>query len=156
MKFITQTKMIAFVMFFSVSARADNYCDVSRHSPTYGIDFNQVGELVWRSKPKVSVECGIIENIIAIRAGHVGEGHYKNVVLLVDQDDEKFLAVAKSGELTVYSFTSARGEVFYAAVKGNYAQASLLSAGALAVNGFADVPLPNGFTAYMPILERVL
>lgn len=148
--------MFFWVVLFFNPAFSFGYCDVSRHSPTYEMDFNQASELVWKSKPNASVECGIIENIIAMRAGHVGEGHFKNVVLLADQDDEKFLAVAKSGELTVYSFTSARGEVFYAAVKGNYAQASLLSAGALAVNGFADVPLPNGFTAYMPILERVL
>lgn len=144
------------LLFVSSSVFANSYCEVSRHSPTYEMDFHQASKLVWESKPNASVECGIIENIIAMRAGHVGEGHYKNVVLLADQDDEKFLAVAKSGELTVYSFTSARGEVFYTAVKGNYAQAGLLQAGAVFVQGFADVPLPNGFTAYMPILERVL
>lgn len=151
-------KILTIILCFPFAAYAhyDSYCEVSSHSPTYGMDYNQASELVWKLKPKASVECGIIDNIIAVRTGHAGVGHYKNVVLLADQDDEKLIAVAKSGELTIYTYTSARGEVFYAAVKGNHAQASLLRAGALAVNGFADVPLPNGFTVYMPILERVL
>lgn len=151
-------KILALILCFPFAAYAhyESYCDVSSHSPTYGMDYDQASDLVWKSKPKTSVECGIIDSIVSVRTGHAGVGHYKNVVLLVDQDDERFIAVAKSGELIIYTYTSARGEVFHAALKGNHVQASLLRAGAVAVNGFADVPLPNGFTVYMPILERVL
>ncbi len=80
------------------------------------MDFSQVDELVWKLKPKASVECGIIDNIIGMRTGHIGEGHYKNVVLLADQDDKNFIAFARSNELTIFTFTSARREVFYVAV----------------------------------------
>lgn len=108
--------VIFFLILLSATTQADNYCGVSRHSPTYGMDFNQVDALVWKSKPKASVECGIIDNIISMRTGHIGEGHYKNVVLLADQDDEKFIAFARSGELTIFTFTSARRGAFYVAV----------------------------------------
>lgn len=148
--------VICFLILFSAITQADNYCGVSRHSPTYGMDFNQVDELVWKSKPKASVECGIIENIIGMRTGHILEGHYKNVVLLADQDDEKFLAFARSGDLTIYTFTSARREVFYTAVVGNYPEGSLLEAGALFVKEFREVTLPNGYSRRLFILERVL
>ncbi len=56
-------------------------------------------------------------DIIGMRTGHIGKGHYKQVVLLADQDDEKFIAFARSGELTIFTFTSARREVFYVAVE---------------------------------------
>lgn len=79
---------LLFLASFSAITQADNYCDVSRHSPTYGMDFNQFDELIWNLKPKASVECGII----GMGTGHIGEGHYKNVMLLADQDDEKFIA----------------------------------------------------------------
>lgn len=116
--------VVFFLILFSTITLADNYCGVSRHSPAYGMDFNQVDELVWKAKPKASVECGIIDNIIGMRTGHIGEGHYKNVVLLADQDDEKFIAFARSSDLTLFTFTSARREVFYVAVEGNYAEGS--------------------------------
>lgn len=148
--------VICSLISFSAITLADNYCGVSRHSPTYGMDFNQVDELVWKSKPKASVECGIIENIIGMRTGHIREGHYKSVVLLVDQNDEKFIAFARSGDLTVYTFTSARREVFYTAVVGNYFEGSLLEAGALFVKEFREVTLRNGYSHRLFTLERVL
>jgi len=145
-----------FIILFSAFTSADNYCNVSRQSSTYRMDYTQASELVWKSKPKASVECGIIKNIIGMRAGHILEEHYKNVVLLADQDDEKFLAFARSGDLTIYTFTSARREVFYTAVVGNYPEGSLLEAGALFVKEFREVTLPNGYSRRLFILERVL
>lgn len=148
--------VVFFLILFSAIAQADNYCGVSRHSPTYGMDFSQVDELVWKSKPKASVECGIIDNIIGMRTGHIGDGHYKNVVLLADQDDEKFIAFARFGELTIFTFTSARREVFYVAVEGNYAEGSLLEGGAYFVKGLRDVQFPNGYSRRIFILENIL
>lgn len=148
--------LIYFFILFSAITQADNYCGVSRHSPTYGMDFNQVDALVWKLKPKASVECGIIDNIIGMRTGHIGEGHYKNVVLLADQDDEKFIAFARSNELTIFTFTSARREVFYVAVEGNYAEGSLLEGGAYFVKVLRDVQFPNGYSHRIFILENIL
>lgn len=148
--------VICFLGLFSAIAQADNYCGVSRHSPTHGMDFNQVDALVWKSKPKASVECGIIDNIIGMRTGHIGEGHYRNVVLLADQDDEKFIAFARSNELTIFTFTSARREVFYVSVEGNYAEGSLLEGGAYFVKGLRDVQFPNGYSHRIFILENIL
>lgn len=102
------------------------------------------------------MECGIIENIISLRTGHAGEGHYKNVVLLADQDDEKFIAVAISENLTIFTYTSARREVFYAAVLGNYPEGHLLEAGAYSVGEFKDVTMPNGYKRRLFILEKIL
>lgn len=53
-------KILALFLCFPFAAYAhyESYCDVSSHSPTYGMDYNQASELVWKSKPKASVDVG--------------------------------------------------------------------------------------------------
>lgn len=147
---------IYFLCFSSVFAMADNYCGVSHHSPTFEMGFEEVGQLVWKTKPSASVECGVLKNLYKLESGSTTEEHYKNVVLLIDQDDERFVAVGKSGEYSVFAYTNNKGDEYHVAVKGTASRLRPLTPGALAVVGFKDVTLPDGFNFYMPVLERVL
>lgn len=135
---------------------ADSYCDVSSHSPTYGMGFEDVDRLVWKTRPKASVECGLLKNLYKLESGNTTEEHYKNVVLLLDGDDERFVAVSKVDGLSIFAYTSNMGNEYHFALKGGATRLRPLIAGALAVVEFKDVTLPDGFTLYMPIFERVL
>lgn len=143
-------------MVLSIQAVANNYCGVSSYAPTNGMAFDEVDQLVWSARPDASVECGILKNLYKLESGNTTEEHYKNVVLLIDQDDERFVAVGKSGEYSVFAYTNSKGDEYHVAVKGTALRLRPLTPGALAVMEFKDVTLPDGFTFYMPVLERVL
>lgn len=150
-------KYVIFLLIFSTSsAIADNYCDVSYSAPTFGMGFEQVDRLIWKAIPSASVECGVLKNLYKLESGNTIEEHYKNVVLLIDNDDERFIAVAKSNGLSIFAYTNNMGNEYHVAVKGEAARLRPLAPGALAVVEFKDVTLPDGFSLYMPVFERVL
>jgi hypothetical protein len=143
------------IIMLPVYAMANSYCGVSKHSPTFEMNFAQIDQLIWKKKPKASVECGVLKNLYKLEDGHTTEEHYKNVVLLIDNDDERFVAVAKLEGLSVFAYMNSRGDEYHVAVKGDAVRLRPLAPGALAVINFQDVTLPDGFSIYMPVFERV-
>jgi hypothetical protein len=120
------------------------------------MNFEVVDQLVWTRVPHASVECGVLKNLYKLETGNTTEEHYKNVVLLVDVDDERFVAVSKTEKLSIFAYTNNIGNEYHIAVKGEVARLRPLAPGALAVVEFKEVTLPDGFSLYMPIFERVL
>jgi hypothetical protein len=153
---VTRNISIILLLASPFSVAADNYCNVSHVSPTFNLGFEQVGELIWKNNPKANVECGVLKNLYKLEAGHTTEYHYKNVVLLVDQDDERFVAVAKTEKISVFAYANNLGNEYHIALKGEVARLRPLAPGALALMEFKNVTLPDGFSVYMPIFERVL
>lgn len=145
-----------FFLLIPALATAENYCGVSNLAPTHGMNVEKVEQLVWVRVPQASVECGVLKNLYKLETGNTIEEHYKNVVLLVDGDDERFVAVLKTGNLSVFAFTDNLGVEYHIAVKGEVARLRPLTPGALVVVEFKDVTLPDGFSLYMPVFERVL
>lgn len=141
---------------FAAAVQAENYCAVSHGSPTYDLNYDQVEQQILQIQPKAAVECGVLKSLYKLEDGHTTEGHYKDVVLLIDRDDERFVAVAKSKGLSIFAYTNNLGDEYHFALKGEVARLRPLAPGALAVVEFTDVILPDGFSLYMPVFERVL
>jgi hypothetical protein len=138
----------------AANVSAGNYCDSPRWSIVHDKSYDEVMRIATKRDKIRDAECSFTDVILRIQNQEAGIERYPGILLIADEQDERFVVTSRVGAYSIFSYRYNDQRLLQFAMKDlSWAEGEEFQAGAYKITGIKEFKTSTGFPTTLLVVR---